>query len=42
MFSYIHRLRLFFWGGVQNLEFQYFWFFFQKTEYFGGGGMKIL
>ena len=36
IFSYIRWLRLFL--GVQNIEFQYF--FFQKTEYFLG--MKIL
>ena len=36
IFSYICRLGLFL--GVQNFEFHYFfiYFFFQKTEYFGG------
>ena len=32
--SYIRRLGSFFW--VQNFEFLYFWFFFQKNEYFWG------
>ena len=34
IFSYICRLGLF--SGVQNFEFHYYYFFFQKTEYFWG------
>ena len=38
IFSYILRLRSFFW--VQNIEIQYF-LWFQKNKYFWGG-LKIL
>ena len=35
IFSHIRRLGLFF--GVQNSEFQFFFLYFQKNEYFLGG-----